>query len=192
MALAVDDRVPSWLNAIMLRLTDPSPAARFSGANAVIDAINAGTGLEFALQTDETRQSYVLSSAFVGRGTEINRLRSFVRRRVVEEAVDFGGICVVGDAGAGKSRILRELKHRVQFAGFAFVECDCYETDEAELGPLGEALRQLVYFWTAPVRPTCCRRTAPNSCVWTRRSIQVAGGPRHRRDVRRPPSESGF
>lgn len=144
-ALAVDDRVPSWLNAIVLRLTDPSPAARFSGANAVIDAINAGSGLQFALQTDETRQSYVLSSAFVGRGTELDRLRSFVRRRVVEEAVDFGGICVVGDAGAGKSRILRELKHRVQFAGLAFVECDCYETDEAELGPLGEALRQLVY-----------------------------------------------
>jgi tetratricopeptide (TPR) repeat protein len=144
-ALAVDDRVPSWLNAIVLRLTDPSPAARFSGANAVIDAINAGSGLQFALQTDETRQSYVLSSAFVGRGTELDRLRSFVRRRVVEEAVDFGGICVVGDAGTGKSRILRELKLRVQFAGLAFVECDCYETDEAELGPLGEALRQLVY-----------------------------------------------
>ena len=142
--LAVDDRVPSWLNAIVLRLTDPSPAARFSGANAFIDAINAGSGLQFALQTDETRQSYVLSSAFVGRGTELDRLRSFVRRRVVEKAVDFGGICVVGDAGAGKSRILRELRHRVQFAGIAFVECDCYETDEAELGPLGEALRQLV------------------------------------------------
>ena len=107
-ALAVDDRVPSWLNAIVLRLTNPSPAARFSGANAVIDAINAGSGLQFALQTDETRQSYVLSSAFVGRGTELDRLRSFVRRRVVEEGVDFGGICVVGDAGAGKSRILRD------------------------------------------------------------------------------------
>jgi tetratricopeptide (TPR) repeat protein len=144
-ALAVDDRVPSWLNAIVLRLTDPSPAARFPSANAVIEALNAGSGLRFALQTDETRQSYVLSSAFVGRATQLDRLRSFVKRRVVEEAVDVGGICVVGDAGAGKSRILRELRHRVQFAGFAFVECDCYETDEAELGPLGEALRQLVY-----------------------------------------------
>jgi len=144
-ALAVDDRVPSWLNAIVLRLTDPSPAARFSGANAVIDAINTGSSQQFALQTDETRQSYVLSSAFVGRKTEFDRLLSFVRRRVVEEAVDIGAICVVGDAGAGKSRIVRELRHRVQFAGFAFVECDCYETDEAELGPLGEALRQLVH-----------------------------------------------
>ena len=86
-----------------------------------------------------------LSSAFVGRGTELDRLRSFVRRRVVEEAVDSGGICVVGDAGAGKSRMLRELQHRVQLAGFAFVECDCYETDEAELRPLGGALRQLVH-----------------------------------------------
>jgi tetratricopeptide (TPR) repeat protein len=143
-ALAVDDRVPSWLNAIVLRLTDPSPAARFSSANAVIDAINAGSGLQFALQTDETRQSYVLSSAFVGRGTELDRLLSFVRRRVVDETVDVGGISVVGDAGAGKSRILRELRHRVQFAGLAFVECDCYETDEAELGPLCDALRQLV------------------------------------------------
>jgi tetratricopeptide (TPR) repeat protein len=144
-ALAVDERVPSWLNAIVLRLTDPSPAARFPGANAVIDAINAGSGLRFALQTEETRQSYILSSAFVGRRTELDRLRSFVRQRLVEEAAAVGGICVVGDAGAGKSRILRELRHRVQFAGFAFVECACYETDEAELGPLGEALRQLVY-----------------------------------------------
>jgi tetratricopeptide (TPR) repeat protein len=143
--LGTDDRVPSWLNAIVLRLADPSPAGRFAGANAVIDAINAGSGLQFALQTEETRQSYVLSSAFVGNATELDRLRLFVRRRVVEEAVDVGGICVVGAAGAGKSRLLRELKHRVQFAGVAFVECDCYETDEAELGPLGEALRQLVY-----------------------------------------------
>ena len=143
-ALALDDRVPSWLNDILLRLTEPSPAVRFSGANAVIDAINAGSGLRFALQTDETRQSYVLSSAFVGRVTELDRLRSFFMRRVVEGAVDVGGICVVGDAGAGKSRILRELRHRVQFAGFAFIECDCYETDEAELAPLGDGLRQLV------------------------------------------------
>jgi serine/threonine protein kinase len=52
--LAMDDRVPSWLNAIVLRLTDPSPAARFPGANAVIDAINAGSGLQFALQTGST------------------------------------------------------------------------------------------------------------------------------------------
>jgi tetratricopeptide (TPR) repeat protein len=144
-ALEIDDRVPAWLNDIVLRLTDPSPAARFSGANAVINAINAGSGLQFALHTEETRQSYVLSSAFVGRGTELDRLVSFVRQRLVDAAATFGGVCVVGDAGAGKSRILRELRHRVQFAGFAYVECDCYETQDAELGPLAAALRQLVY-----------------------------------------------
>jgi tetratricopeptide (TPR) repeat protein len=142
--LSLSDHVPSWLNSILLRLTDRSPAARFPTANAVIESINAGSGFQFALQTDETRQSYVLSSALVGRRSELDRMRSFVRRRLVEAAADVGAICVVGDAGTGKSRIVRELRQRVQFAGFTFVECACVESDESELAPLMDVLRQLV------------------------------------------------
>ena len=69
--LAVDDRVPSWLNAIVLRLTDPSPAARFSGANAFIDAINAGSGLQFALQDrrDTAELRFVERVRWQGDGT---------------------------------------------------------------------------------------------------------------------------
>src|SRR5437867_13046548 len=48
-----------------------------------------------------------------------------------------------GPSGIGKSRLLRELKHRLQLAGVRNLTGRCYEDGGAPFQPFVEVLRQL-------------------------------------------------
>ncbi len=63
--------LPPPLEAVVLRLLEKAPDARFRGANDVIRALNAGLGRRDAIETAETRESYILSPRFVGREKEL-------------------------------------------------------------------------------------------------------------------------
>ena len=64
-------KVPPPLEAVVLRLLEKLPDARFRGANDVIRALNAGLGRRDAIETAETREGYILSPRFVGREKEL-------------------------------------------------------------------------------------------------------------------------
>ena len=51
---------------------------------------------------------------------------------------------VAGPSGVGKSRLMREVRHRVQLSGLPFVEANCYEGSFAEYGPMAQAFRHLL------------------------------------------------
>lgn len=143
---AVRPDVPAPLERVILRLLEKEPAARFGSADAVIRELSRLSGRLFAVETPETSESWVRSGRFVGREAELARLREWFS--------SCGGapiFVVSGEAGLGKSRLLREFKHWVQVAGgggelrapVETIEVFCAEPPRAS-GPIAEAVRRLL------------------------------------------------
>jgi len=139
-------RLPAWLRDVVLKLCAKQPSDRFRTANAVIDAINRTGGLAYELETKETRESYLLSSRFVGREAELSSLWRLVRDRTSvsgEGEREAPGRFVAGPSGVGKSRLLREVRHQAQLSRLPFVGGSCHEGGANEYGPIAEVVGHL-------------------------------------------------
>jgi serine/threonine protein kinase len=134
----------SWIRTIIERLCRKEPAERFRSADAVIEAINRHGGRTYELETPRTRESYILSSRFIGRAPELQRVVDFVMDRTQGPNASAPVLLVSGSSGVGKSRLIRETRHHAQLSGLAFVETQCYERNSSDYGPLGDAVKQLV------------------------------------------------
>lgn len=140
-----EERLPAWLRQIVTKLCAKLPADRYRSANAVIEAINREGGRAYELETRQTRESYILSSRFVGRDTERTDVFRFVSARVGREpALHPPGLFVSGGSGVGKSRLLREVRLQAQLWQIPFLEGACYEGSFAEYGPLLGVIERLV------------------------------------------------
>jgi len=140
------DRVPEWLREIVRRMCAKDPADRFPTANAIIEAINRQGGLDYEIETQETRESYVFSSRFVGRTQELRRLKSFILSRTRGESGTPAALFVLGPGGVGKSRLLLEARHFAQLSHILFVESRCYEGGLAGFDPIQSILTVLTGF----------------------------------------------
>ncbi|KPJ73171.1 hypothetical protein AMJ52_04115 [candidate division TA06 bacterium DG_78] len=103
--------MPKQSEQLIMQLLAIEPAARFSRANEIIEEINKLSHLKFELETEKTLEGYLMSSRFVGRDKEMEMLQS-----LYEQARNGKGkvVLVTGDAGIGKSRLLKEFKIFVQ------------------------------------------------------------------------------
>jgi tetratricopeptide (TPR) repeat protein/predicted Ser/Thr protein kinase len=132
---------------IVEKLCAKRPEQRFTTANAVITALAEATGTPFALETAETKGSYVSSARLVGREPELQQVLSFCLSGLEGRAGDDLVMAELsGVSGVGKSRLMREVRKRLQLSAVPFVEASCYEGGANELGPLktfSEALRTL-------------------------------------------------
>jgi len=100
-------KVPKEMRQLIMRLLSIEPAARFSRANEVISAINKISRAKFTLETKKTLEGYLLSSRFVGRDKEMDLLKtSYEKARQGKGNI----VLITGDAGIGKSRLLKEFK----------------------------------------------------------------------------------
>ncbi|MGB6334669.1 MAG: protein kinase [Thermoanaerobaculia bacterium] len=136
--------IPSWLPAVIERLCAKHPADRYPTANAVIEDINRHGGLEYELETLETRESYVFSSRFVNRHAEYDRVNDFVSRRI-RGSPGFPPVLMVGgSSGSGKSRLLREVRHDAQLSQVSFCQGRCFEGDLSDFQPLVPVLELLI------------------------------------------------
>ncbi len=138
-----DPSVPRWLAAIVERLCARDPADRYPRPNAVIEALNAGGGTTFELETEQTKESYIVSPRFTGRSTEYGRLVGFMQDRF-SRAQGPTVATVRGPAGIGKSRLFKELRQYAQLHTLAFFESSCYERSLDEYGPWSELLLRVV------------------------------------------------
>lgn len=136
--------LPLWLRDLIRRLCATQPADRFRSANAVVEAVNRGGGRAYEFETPQTRESYILSSRFIGRERELRQVMEAVDDRARGSAASAPMVFVSGASGVGKSRLMREVRHRAQLSGFAFVEADCYEGSLAEYGPVAHAVGHLM------------------------------------------------
>ncbi len=138
--------VPERHEAFVMALLARDPAARPAGATAALDVLNAGLAEPLRIDTPETYASFATSGRFVGRDEELNRLMEMATEHVqAAEGAERPASLVLlsGPSGIGKSRLLRELKHRLQLAGIRNVTGRCYEDGGVPFQPFVEVLRQL-------------------------------------------------
>ncbi len=138
------DAIPEWLRHVILRLCEKNPADRYRSASALIEDIAKGSGGTYAIDTEETRESYVFSSRFVGRSEDLDRVMQVVMERTGAQGDALPMLLVAGPSGMGKSRLMREVRHRAQLSRIFFVEASCYEGMLAEHGPLSQLLGHAV------------------------------------------------
>ncbi len=84
----------------------------------------------------------VVSPVLIGRGEELTVLAAALDRALAGET---GFVLLGGEAGVGKTRLLRELSARAQDAGFGVLSGQCVEpgAEGLPLAPLVDVLRTL-------------------------------------------------
>ncbi len=141
---AVRDLAPPWLLSVVRRLCAPRAADRYRSAGAVIEAINRAGGLNYPVETAETSEGYILSSRFVGRDASLAQLVETVRGRTAGESLGPPFVLVSGDAGVGRTRLLREVRYVSQLGGTPFIEAPCFAGSLQELGPVVQLVEHAI------------------------------------------------
>ncbi len=180
------DATPTWLRSVVRTLCAKQPADRYPTANAVIEAINAGAGLAYELETHETRESYILSSRFVGRSAEYTRLNEFISHRVQGLRQSPPVLLVAAQSGTGKSRLLREVRYHAQLSNISFFEGKCFAGSFSELTPLVPVLESLAWLAESRGRPELIERH-----IHELAKVSPRLGRRHHADPSRPLSDAG-
>jgi two-component system response regulator AtoC len=109
--------IPHEFEAVLLKLLAKDPGLRFASADRFLEALNRAAGGGLEVRTGEVLRRRVLGGGFVGRNREMEGLEAYVEQaRRGQGQVVF----LVGDAGIGKSRLLREFQVRCQLEGVEF------------------------------------------------------------------------
>ena len=135
--------VPEALQTIILTLMARDPAERYASADEVIQAINRLTGLDFPVETRETKRGYIQSGSLVGREFELARLQGLLMR-----AIQGHGrlVLITGPMGVGKSRLVRELRLRAQMQRVLVCESVCPEHVRVPYRPWVSIFRQIIAY----------------------------------------------
>jgi predicted ATPase/tRNA A-37 threonylcarbamoyl transferase component Bud32 len=135
--------IPEALEHLILRLIGLEPATRYNHANEIIKEINKMSKSKFAFETEKTLEGYLLSSRFVGRDKEMGLLQSLYERaqRGVGKV-----ILITGDAGIGKTRLLKEFKIFTQLKRSHCFTGHAYGDKTQVLGPFYDIFSELINF----------------------------------------------
>lgn len=112
------ETVPAPLRALVSKLVAKEPDDRPPNASAVLRELAALVGVEVDVDTDETLASHVLSARCVGRDAVLEELLA----RSTDPGASGPPLLVMGGVGSGKSRLVRELRRRVQLRGLQWVQ----------------------------------------------------------------------
>ncbi len=110
--------------AVVERLLDKEPGARYASAAEVAHALARANGVALDAEPAASLAGYVLSGRFVGH--EALHARLLELGLAVEPGA--AAVVLVGEAGSGKSRLLREIRQLVQLAWRTFVEVEVRRT----------------------------------------------------------------
>lgn len=106
----------------------------------IIVDLNEALGTHYPLETNETKEAYVLGAGFVGRDNELEKLKKHVK----EPGESFYAFWIQGEAGIGKSRLFLEFKNWCQLHSIAFLEGTCFDTLNILFGPFLVILNELL------------------------------------------------
>ena len=138
---AVDqDALDAGTPALVRQLLAEAPADRPRDASAAIVALGEELEIQVPYETTVIRESFLRAAPLVGRDEEIESLEA----RADAAASGHGcAIALIGESGAGKSRLAAELRTRALVRGLVVVEGQSIE-DGAPYQPWTEVLRMAV------------------------------------------------
>lgn len=138
-----DQHIPEPLQAIILKLLEKEPVNRYASANQVIHAINEISGLNFPVETKETKRCYIQSGRLVGREAELAHLQGQLMRMILGQGQL---VLITGAAGVGKTRLVRELRRCAQMQHVLVCEGVCYEHARSPYRPWVSILSQVISY----------------------------------------------
>ena len=117
--------IPDYIIQLINRMTARFPSQRISTPAQAIEFINNRTEGRYdkivskivALMPDE--------GGFVGRENVLDRVNEIVESLKAKKTVSSNGLLFVGPEGIGKSRIIKEIKYRLELAGIPIREVAC-------------------------------------------------------------------
>jgi serine/threonine protein kinase len=143
----LNPKLPESLNDLILNLLAKDPKKRFG------NAIELKKFLEEKTKVDTSQRGFPLQHLFSGglvdREDQLSRLWNGVLTARQSEGKFF---LVEGEAGAGKTELLDELKLKSQLEGIAFLKVRCLEKESQTYVPIIEALTHIF-----PYLKTRCR-----------------------------------
>jgi predicted ATPase len=102
------------LAAVVARLLQKTPAARYADTDVVISDLCAAVERPLPPESAAIRESFLQAAQFVGRDAELKQLTD----ALAESAAGRGSVWLVGgESGVGKSRLLDELRIRALVRG---------------------------------------------------------------------------
>jgi tRNA A-37 threonylcarbamoyl transferase component Bud32 len=140
-ASALRPDLPARMDQLIMRLMAKTPDQRPQTAMAVIAELEAISGSPLPLEVEGTLEAYVQSAAFTGRDDVISRLRQALATLATEGAA----LAIFGEAGLGKSRLLKEFRYEVLLAERRFFTAYCYEGSQEAYLSVRQVLEMLVW-----------------------------------------------
>ena len=178
----LNSAIPERIEGFVMSLLERIPASRPAGAARALELLNTGRADPLRLDTPETYASFVTSGRFLGRNEELQTLMDLATRHAQAAATDDALprlVLLSGPSGIGKSRLLRELKNRLQLCGIRNLTGRCYEAGGVPFHPFVEILGQL------PRRENLAERKTTLAGKTLRDPFRLAGMRGH------PPRQAG-
>ncbi|MFQ5876244.1 MAG: sigma 54-interacting transcriptional regulator [Acidobacteriota bacterium] len=137
--------VPSRLDRFVTTLLARDPTGRPASAGEALALLNRGSAAPLSLDTAETVASYVGSGRFIGRRRELQSLCALAAEHAGSPGEDRQPrlVLIAGDSGIGKSRLLREVRYRLQALGMRTLSGRCHDAGGTLFQPFVEILRHL-------------------------------------------------
>ena len=102
------------LEVVFERLLGKTPSARYDSAREVIEDLSAAIGEQPPAETSSIRESFLQAGPFVGRDGELARLEEALLHAHAGQGSTW---LLGGESGAGKSRLVDELRTRCTIGG---------------------------------------------------------------------------
>lgn len=126
---------------IVMRLLAKSPAERYPNALEVIQDVRAAAGIDSAKESHEHRESFLQAATFVGRDKEYETLVGALNAATNGTSQLW---FIGGEAGAGKSRLLDEVRTRALVDGFTVLQGQAVEGGGSPYQAWRDPARKLV------------------------------------------------
>jgi signal transduction histidine kinase len=146
---AIDASVPAMLSRIILRLLAKDPDARYQTAEGLMHdlrraraAFASGGHAPFELGEHDFPARFAAPAQLVGRDAEVHIIEDVLHSAASRARQE---LVIEGEAGVGKSALLREIRARTERAGgiFLYGKFDQFQQQGATVGGMSQALSSL-------------------------------------------------